>query len=197
MAMVGAFGVGYLVFTKTGYLLPWAVIAGPQMIAAVATAFIPLKSAFVSYRRVDGRNIAVFVTNELNRRGIEAFMDIKDHTAGRLEGLLLGQIARRNNFLLIMTPGMIERWRPGSGHERDWIGQEIERASSLKKTIVPVPVDDVGRFIENFTGPQGKSLPQELQEVLSNFKRSPYSSDQPEASVDGIARSMRIGFRNF
>ena len=187
----------FLAFTYGVYLIPWAVIAVPQMAAAIAVAFLPLKTAFVSYRRVDGRNVAVFITSELNHLGIEAFMDIKEHTAGRLDTILFAQIAHRENFILILTPGLIERWRPGEGAENDWIGQEIERAVQLKKTVIPVPVDDFGRFLEQYRTLQNKAVPAGVQTVFATYKRSSYSSDQPDASVEAIARNLKSGFRRF
>jgi hypothetical protein len=158
---------------------------------------LPVKTVFVSYRRSDGRNVAVFIANELNRLGIEAFIDIKAHATGRLDAILFPQIARRENLILILTPELIERWRPGEGAEKDWIGQEIDCAVALKKTIIPVPVDDFGRFIESYGKAQSKALPAEVQNVLANYKRSSYSSDQPDASVESIARNLKSGFREF
>jgi len=181
----------FLFFIYTAYIIPWLVIAGPQMAAAVAVALIPVKTAFVSYRRADGRDVAVFIANELNRMGIEAFIDIKEHNSGRLSAVLFPQIIKRQNFILILTPGVIERWKPGQGDEKDWIGQEMERAVALNKTVVLVTVNDVGSFIETYSASHNNRLPEEVRQILANYKRTSYSSDQPDASIETIARNLR------
>ena len=93
----------------------------------------------------------------------------------------------------MLTPGVFERWKQGQGIEKDWIGQEIDQAVKLNKTVLPVMIDEVGTFIEKYS--QERPLPAEIQHILATYKRTSYFSDQPDASIESIAKNLKPSSR--
>jgi CHASE2 domain-containing sensor protein len=183
--------VALCLFRASNVVLPWLVIAIPQMVAAIAVSLIPLKSAFVSYRRVDGAHVARAIADRLEQMGVEMYIDMKPHDAGRLRDVLFPQIANRENFLLVVTRGLFTNWKT----EGDWIGLEITRALEAGRLIIPVHVDNVEDFIsEYYSSSDRPKMPPQLQRALG-FKYAPYYSKQVDASIESIARRMRRSFR--
>jgi hypothetical protein len=92
------------------------------------------KTVFISYRRNVASFIARAVFMDLRANGYDAFMDVESINAGEFDHIILNQIAARAHFLVILTPGSIERCtEPG-----DWLRREIEEAMRLQRNIVPL-----------------------------------------------------------
>ncbi len=193
-ATVGALliaGAAVLVFRQTALLLPWPVLAGPVMLAAAGTALIPLKSAFISYRRADGLNVAQSIATELRAAGVETFLDLRDHTSGSLEAVLFPEIARRHNLLLILTPAVVKRWRL----EGDWIGLELTVARQLGRPVLPVFVDGFEAFLEGELASRNSPLPAELDRVIREEKRAVFQSSLTTESAAALVRRLHRGVR--
>lgn len=91
-------------------------------------------TVFISYRRNVASFIARAVFMDLRFGGYDAFMDVESIDAGEFDRIILNQIAARAHFLVILTPGSIERCaEPG-----DWLRREIEEAMRLQRNIVPL-----------------------------------------------------------
>jgi tetratricopeptide (TPR) repeat protein len=105
-------------------------------------------SAFISYRRSVSSFIARAVFQDLRTHQIDAFMDVESINAGQFDTIILNQIAARPYFLLILTPGTLERCAdPG-----DWLLREINHAVSLRREIVSLVTvnfnfDDCKKFL--------------------------------------------------
>ncbi len=109
---------------------------------------------FISYRREVGGVLAMAIHQQLTERGLDAFYDIESLRAGQFDAIILNQIAARPYFLLVLTPGTLDRCRdPG-----DWVRREIEQALATNRMIVPANTpgfdfDDFERFLPEDIGP--------------------------------------------
>ncbi len=91
-------------------------------------------SVFISYRRDVSGFMARAVFQDLRAHGYDVFMDIENIDSGQFDKIILNQIAARPYFVLILTPGTVERCAdPG-----DWVRREIEHAMDLERVIVPL-----------------------------------------------------------
>jgi tetratricopeptide (TPR) repeat protein len=94
-------------------------------------------TVFISYRRNVSSFIARAIFSELRSKGYDVFMDVESIDSGIFSRIILNQIAARAHFLVILSPGTIERFiEPG-----DWMRREIEESMRLKRNIIPVFVN--------------------------------------------------------
>ncbi|NJO85232.1 MAG: TIR domain-containing protein, partial [Blastochloris sp.] len=98
----------------------------------------PNKTVFISYRRQVASFIARAIFLDLRAYGYDVFMDVESIDSGKFEDIILSQIAARTHFIIVLTPGTVERCiEPG-----DWLRREIEYAIDLDRNIVPLMVND-------------------------------------------------------
>ena len=64
---------------------------------------------FISYRRDVGGILAMALYQQLTDKGVNAFYDIESIRAGRFDVIILNQVAGRPDFVLVLTPGTLER----------------------------------------------------------------------------------------
>jgi hypothetical protein len=104
----------------------------------------PSNAVFISYRRDVGGILAMALYQHLADHGLDAFYDIESIRAGQFDTIILNQIAARPYFLLVLTPGTLER----CGEPTDWVRREIEQALATQRVIVPAytPNFDFGDF---------------------------------------------------
>jgi tetratricopeptide (TPR) repeat protein len=147
-----------------------------------------------------GGILAVALYQHLVNREMDVFYDIESIRAGQFDTIILNQIAARPYFLLVLTPGTLERCHdPG-----DWLRREIEQAISTRRVIVPVHTPnfefgDLGRFLPEGLGEavrrfNGQELPQRwfkfaVQQLVEEFlvpisAPRPAVSDRDQAVVD-------------
>ena len=92
------------------------------------------KTVFISYRRDVAKHLARAVFEDLRAHGYDAFMDVESIGSGTFDTIILDEIASRAHFVVILTPGSLERCtEPG-----DWLRREIEHAMDSQRNIVPV-----------------------------------------------------------
>jgi tetratricopeptide (TPR) repeat protein len=96
------------------------------------------KTVFVSYRRDVSSFIARAIFMDLRANGYDVFMDVESIDSGAFDTVILNQIAARAHFVLILTPGSVER----CAEPDDWLRREIETAIDLKRNIVPLLVNN-------------------------------------------------------
>ena len=91
---------------------------------------------FVSYRRVGGSGWANFLYSELTKRGIEVFLDREKMKNGKFPKQISENIRSAPNFLLLLTPGALDK----RDDEIDWMRKEIATVvcGSSKKNIIVV-----------------------------------------------------------
>ena len=93
----------------------------------------PSNAVFISYRRDVGGILAMALYQHLTEHGVDAFYDIESIRAGQFDTIILNQIAARPYFLLVLTPGTLER----CDEPTDWLRREIEQALATQRVIVP------------------------------------------------------------
>ncbi|MBN1966081.1 MAG: toll/interleukin-1 receptor domain-containing protein, partial [Anaerolineae bacterium] len=62
----------------------------------------PQKTVFISYRRNVSSFIARAIFMDLRAHGYDVFMDVESIDAGEFDRIILGQIAARAHFLVIL-----------------------------------------------------------------------------------------------
>jgi tetratricopeptide (TPR) repeat protein len=94
------------------------------------------KTVFLSYRRT---NIpwALAIYQSLTHHGYDVFFDYNGIASGDFEQVILGNIAARAHFIVLLTPSALERCQdPG-----DWLRREIEAALASQRNIVPIMLE--------------------------------------------------------
>ena len=67
------------------------------------------KTVFISYRRDVSKYLAMAVFKDLQQNGYDAFLDVEKIDSGSWESVILNQIAARTHFVLLLTPGTLNR----------------------------------------------------------------------------------------
>lgn len=96
------------------------------------------KTVFISYRRSVSSFMARAIFMDLRANGFDVFMDVENIAAGEFDTIILNEIEARAHFLLILTPGSLDRCNEAN----DWLRREIETALNLGRNIVPVLAHD-------------------------------------------------------
>ena len=113
----------------------------------------PSNEVFLSYRRDVGGILAIALFQHLVDRGVDVFYDIESIRAGQFDTIILSQIEARPYFVLVLTPGTLER----CGEPDDWLHREIQHAVLNERVIVPVytpnfDFNDFDRFLPGDLG---------------------------------------------
>ena len=116
-------------------------------------------STFISYRHEVADSVALALYQELNRRGIDVFLDFENINAGEFETVILSQIASRPYFVPVWSPGTLDR----CVEPKDWVRREIEHAMGCGRIIVPIYTPrfdpaDLDRFLPLETAQRLKIL---------------------------------------
>ncbi len=108
------------------------------------------KTVFISYRRSVSAFIARSIYQDLRYNGYDVFMDVASIDSGAFDTAILNQIAARAHFVVILTPGAVERCvnEDGSPNSHDWFRHEIEHAINLERNVVPLLINNFS-FQEN------------------------------------------------
>ncbi len=133
--------------------------------------------AFISYRRDGGADVARLVHDSLERRGLQVFLDREGLKEGRFDSNLCKNIDNSPNFLLILSPGCLDR----CVNEGDWVRREIEYAMSRNKNIIPIA-------LEKFKAPD--NLPISLQSILM-YNWLNINHEYFEASIDKLMTMLK------
>ncbi len=98
------------------------------------------KTVFISYRRDTAGNLfARLVEGALTRRGYDVFLDVDCIDAGEWAKRILTQVPKRAHFLLLLTPGALDR----CADETDWVRREFLVARERGRNVVPVREESV------------------------------------------------------
>lgn len=102
------------------------------------------KTVFISYRRNVSAFIARAIFQDLRYNGYDVFMDVMSIDSGAFDTAILNQIAARAHFIVILTPGAVERCikEDGSENQDDWFRREIEHALQLQRNVIPLLVNN-------------------------------------------------------
>lgn len=89
---------------------------------------------FISYRRDGGEYTAKILRDSLGELGYAVFFDVESLRSGDFNTRLYSVIDECKDFILILSPGALDRCR----NEDDWVRREVEYALERGKNIVPV-----------------------------------------------------------
>ena len=93
------------------------------------------KTVFISYRRDSaGRPLARLLQQALMHRGYDVFLDVFSLVTGDWKAQLLDGISQRAHFLLIVSPGALDR----CAEPDDMVRCEYEAAVAARRNVVPV-----------------------------------------------------------
>lgn len=134
---------------------------------------------FISYRRETGSDLARNIYQALRERRFLTFMDVEDLRSGKFNKELYKTIQNARDFVVVMTPGCLDR----CGNDDDWLRSEIRCAIQSDRNIVPV-------FHRDFRMPPGRDLPDDISAIVQyNGVESPH--DLFAASIDRLSRFLR------
>ena len=93
------------------------------------------KTVFLSHRRDEhGKALAHVLNRELTTRGYDVFLDVNEMESGPWAAQLVREVSDRAHFLLLITPGALERCSDPAG----WVRKEFEQAVQTGRNIVPI-----------------------------------------------------------
>jgi len=136
---------------------------------------------FISYRRSNGSQLASLLKVHLEIRNLSVFLDVDRLEAGKFDNNLLQSIRSARNFVLVLTPGALDRCM-NDDDQRDWIHKEVACALNSHCNIIPV--------FDNFFMPEASSLPLTMQ-ALTSYNGVKWIHDYQDACVDKIDRFIR------
>ena len=116
---------------------------------------------FISYRRATGKDYARIIKPELTTRGLKVFLDLDELKDGKFDKRILEAIESAPVFMIILSPGMLDR----CVNEDDWVRQEILHAENCKKQIIPVEVDKSFRSIP-------EQVPEDIKKIVGQHQFS-------------------------
>ena len=130
---------------------------------------------FISYRRKGaGAGVAGELQAKLENRGYKVFLDVDNIGSGDFPEQIDQAIKNCNDFLLILSPGMLDR----CVEEEDWVRHEIVLAEQYGKNIV-------GVSLPGFVMPEALELPEPLRN-LPEKQVFLWSHEYRNASIDKI-----------
>lgn len=98
------------------------------------------KTVFISYRRdSSGKPFARLLEQALTHEGYDVFLDVDDVDSGKWADQILTQVPLSAHFLLVLTPGALDR----CAEQNDWVRREFELAIESGRNIVPVREESV------------------------------------------------------
>jgi hypothetical protein len=134
---------------------------------------------FISYRRQNAGELAQLIRRALEDRGLHVFLDVRELGAGPFDEQLLRRIARATDFVVILTPGCLDRAKqPG-----DWLTAEIGHAFDTGRNVVPVAAG-------GFECPPADTLPPALVE-LPRQQWVRYAHEFSDESIERLHRMLR------
>jgi len=119
--------------------------------------------------------MARIVQSELKKRGHLSFLDVDDLGPKQFGERLLREIESVPNFVVVLSPGSMDRCEE---HE-DWLRREIAHAIMTHRNIVPLIVDE-------FQYPTKKEIPDDLEELL-HHNGITYSPEYFDATFDKLS----------
>lgn len=119
---------------------------------------------FISYRRTFFKT-ANLVATRLKNAGFKVFIDTEEMHSGKFDTQLYRHIENCKDFVLILSPGSLER----CNDENDWVRHEIMHAITCKKNIIPL-------LIDGFEWPA--QMPKGMHDL--NMYQSMQIADRPE-----------------
>ncbi len=130
------------------------------------------KTVFISYRRdATGKAFARSLKQELTHSGYDVFLDVDCIDAGEWAAQILTQVPKRAHFLLLLTPGALDR----CVDENDWVRREFLLALDRGRNIVPVREESVDPVAMRAAAPEAVKAIFDLQ--IHPIRHGSFESD--------------------
>ncbi|MBQ8093288.1 MAG: toll/interleukin-1 receptor domain-containing protein [Clostridia bacterium] len=107
---------------------------------------------FISYRRAGGDMTAMYLYQALKSLRYNVFYDLEVLRSGKFNEALYKSIRACKDFVIILSPGALDR----CVEEGDWVRMEIAEAIRSHKNIIPI-------MMNGFTFPE--YLPEDIDEI--------------------------------
>ena len=138
------------------------------------------KQVFISYRREGGQFFGKIIHDELVKRGYSVFFDVESIESGTFDTQIYNIIDECTDFVLILSPGALDR----CFNDDDWVANEIRYAISRGKNIIPI-------MLKNFEWPEKlpegmEKLPLYEGDTFTNNANSEYIN----ASIDVLCNKL-------
>ena len=141
------------------------------------------KTVFISYRRdATGKYFARSIEGALTRRGYDVFLDVDCIDAGEWAKQILTEVPKRAHFLLLLTPGALDR----CADENDWVRHEFLLALERGRNIVPVREESVEPAAIRAAAPEAVKAIFELQ--IHTIQHGSFESDVETLTTRYIPR---------
>lgn len=138
---------------------------------------------FISYRRVGGAQYARILQLKLVERGYNVFLDYDEINEGVFDNEVREAIRSAPIFMLVLSPGIMER----CVYESDWVRQEILLAINDKKHFIPIDPDN------KFDGYFPEEVPENIKFFVNSHQQSGINFGQYlDASLDMLIRNRVI-----
>lgn len=136
---------------------------------------------FISYRRNGGAQYARIIELQLKQRGYRVFLDYDEIRHGPFGERIKTAIKQAKIFMLVLSPGCLDR----CVNEEDWVRQEILLAIELNKHFIPINPD--GLFEEVPAG-----IPDAIRELVNTHQRSDINFGQALSVTIDLMEKNRI-----
>lgn len=134
---------------------------------------------FISYRRKGaGAGVAGELQSKLENLGYKVFLDVDKIGSGQFPDQIKHAIEECKDFLLVLSPGTLDR----CVDEEDWVRREITMAMEFGKNIV-------GVGLQGFVMPEAEALPAPLQS-LTTRQVFVWTHEYRAASFEKIAENL-------
>lgn len=129
---------------------------------------------FISYRRDGGDTFARMLKSELEKNRLQVYIDVDNLHSSYFDEQLLTVIDECTNFILILTPGSLERCK----NQKDWMRREIVQAIESNCNIIPI-------FNKGFDFPISSAFPEELKNI-PRYQSIEYSNQYHQAAIEKL-----------
>jgi hypothetical protein len=134
---------------------------------------------FISYRRKGaGAGVAGELQAKLENLGYKVFLDVDEIGSGQFPEQIERAISECKDFILVLSPGTLER----CVEEEDWVRREILQAQNQNKNII-------GVGLPGFIMPEAEALPDPLK-PMTTIQVFAWTHEYRTASFEKIAENL-------
>ena len=134
---------------------------------------------FISYRRKGaGAGVAGELQAKFENLGYKVFLDVDEIGSGQFPEQIERAISECKDFILVLSPGTLER----CVEEEDWVRREILQAQNQNKNII-------GVGLPGFFMPEAESLPEPLK-PMTTIQVFSWTHEYRTASFAKIAENL-------
>lgn len=142
---------------------------------------------FISYRRTGGDLSAKIIRDKLREMGYRVFFDVESLKSGNFNEKLYSVIDECKDFLLILSPGALDRCvnADGTPNDRDWVRKELAHALKKGKNVIPI-------MLNGFVMPdmeEANKLPEDIRSVCMMNGIAPNPTDF-DTKMDRLCRDF-------